>query len=109
MSTARPTLLQDDVATRITRWDFEPHANTGWHVHEWPYFVVMLTDAAIELDDGTQCTDVTLHAGDSYRRPAGIAHDVRNRGERALSFVEIEIKDPSSLLLRARTGRELIG
>jgi beta-alanine degradation protein BauB len=109
MSAARPTVLQDDAATRITRWDFEPHANTGWHVHEWPYFVVMLTDASLELNDGKQRTDVARRAGDSYRRPAGVAHDVRNRSEHATSFVEIEIKDPSSLLLRPRTGLEVVG
>ena len=36
---------QDDATVRITRWDFEPGAATGWHTHGWPYFVVMLTDA----------------------------------------------------------------
>ncbi len=28
---AIPTVQQDDEAVRITRWDFEPGAVTGWH------------------------------------------------------------------------------
>ena len=36
-------------------------------------------------------------AGESYTRPAGIKHDVRNASTHALSFVEIEIKNPNAL------------
>ena len=49
---AVPTVQQDDDTIRITRWDFEPGAVTGWHQHGWPYFVVMLTDAILNVDDG---------------------------------------------------------
>jgi quercetin dioxygenase-like cupin family protein len=27
------TIQQDDATLRITRWDFEPGAVTGWHEH----------------------------------------------------------------------------
>ena len=48
---AVPTVQQDDETVRITRWDFEPEAVTGWHQHGWPYFVVLLTDATLKLYD----------------------------------------------------------
>src|ERR1041385_5287080 len=95
---AVPTLQQDDAAVRITRWDFAPGAATGWHTHGWPYFVVMLTDAVMKVEtaDG-QVSEVRLVAGESYRRPAGIEHDVMNGADRPMAFVEIEVKQPADL------------
>jgi quercetin dioxygenase-like cupin family protein len=86
------SLQQDDDAVRITRWDFAPGAATGWHTHGWPYFVVLLTDAILRVDTGSAVSDVALVAGQSYRRPAGIEHDVMNASPHPIAFVEIEIK-----------------
>jgi quercetin dioxygenase-like cupin family protein len=94
---AVPTVQQDDDVVRITRWDFPPGAVTGWHTHGWPYFIVMLTDAAMQLHDGTAVTEVSLVAGQSYRRPAGVSHDVKNAGSAPMAFVEIELKNPAAL------------
>ena len=89
---ARPTLLSDDDAARITRWDFEPGAVTGWHRHAWPYFVIMLVDGILSIHDGQSVTDVPLTQGQSYRRTSGIEHDVKNGSPHPISFIEIEIK-----------------
>ena len=94
---AKPTPIQDDPVARITRWDFEPGATTGWHEHGWPYFVVMLADGILRVDDGSGETDVPMKAGHSYMRPAGIKHDVMNGSPHAIAFVEIEVKDPGAL------------
>jgi len=94
---ATSTVQQDDEAVRITRWDFEPGAATGWHRHGWPYFVVLITDAVLRLHDGTQETEVALVAGQAYRRSAGIEHDVMNGSDHPIAFVEIEIKRPDLL------------
>lgn len=91
---ARSSVQLDDEAARITRWDFEPGAATGWHRHGHPYFVVMLTDGTLRVDDGASVTETALLAGQSYRRPAGIEHDVMNGGGRPMAFVEIELKRP---------------
>src|SRR5437763_10727941 len=90
---AVPTVQQDDATARITRWDFAPGAATGWHTHGWPYFVVMLTDAVIRIEapDGA-VSEARLKAGQSYRRPSGIEHDVMNGSDQPMAFVEIEIK-----------------
>ena len=95
---AIPTVQQDDDVARITRWDFEPGAATGWHRHGWPYFVIMLTDGILRIHNGTDVTDVPLVAGQSYRRPAGVEHDVMNGSPHPIAFVEIEVKRPEDLV-----------
>jgi beta-alanine degradation protein BauB len=94
---AVPTQLQDDEVARITRWDFQPGAVTGWHTHGWPYFVVLLTDAIFRIHDGHKVSDVPMSAGHSYMRPAGITHDVMNGGDKPMAFIEIEVKRPDRL------------
>ncbi len=94
---AVPTVQLDDDAVRITRWDFEPGAVTGWHRHGWPYFVVMLTEGVLRLHDGAAESEVALGAGQSYRRPSGVEHDVMNGSPHPIAFVEIEVKRPEVL------------
>jgi quercetin dioxygenase-like cupin family protein len=94
---ARPTVQQDDEVVRITRWDFEPGAVTGWHRHAWPYFVILLDDATLRVHDGTNIAEVPLKAGQSYRRTSGVEHDVMNGSPHPIAFVEIEIKNPGFL------------
>jgi quercetin dioxygenase-like cupin family protein len=94
---ASPTVQQDDETLRITRWDFEPGAVTGWHSHGWPYFVVMLVAGTLRIHDGTKTTDVPLAEGQAYMRPAGIEHDVMNASDHPIAFVEIEVKRPGAL------------
>jgi quercetin dioxygenase-like cupin family protein len=94
---AVPTVQRDDDDVRITRWDFQPGAVTGWHTHGWPYFIVMLTDAVMRVHDGTNVTETALALGQAYNRPAGIQHDVMNGSAKPMAFVEIEIKRPPAM------------
>lgn len=94
---AVPTLQQDDDVVRITRWDFQPGAVTGWHTHGWPYFVVMLVDGVLRVHDGAEVTEVALRQGQAYRRLAGVQHDVMNGSPHPIAFVEIEMKRPELL------------
>lgn len=89
---AVPTLLAEDERARITRWDFAPGATTGWHEHAMDYAVVMMTDATMAYEADGVVTETRLNAGQSYIRPAGIKHDVKNNGEGHMAFIEIEIK-----------------
>lgn len=90
---AVPTLQVEDAAVRVTRWDFAPGAETGWHRHGLAYVVVPLTDGRLllELPGGATAT-AELTAGASYARPAGVEHNVVNAGAAPPSFVEIEMK-----------------
>lgn len=90
---ARPTPQGEDEHVRVTRWDFAPGAETGFHVHEFPYVVTYLTDAHLKIVDAEgaeSCVD--MYAGGSYSRPKGIAHNVINAGAAPMAFVEVEIK-----------------
>ena len=101
---AKPTVQQDDDVLRITRWDFEPGAVTGWHEHGWPYFVTMLVEGTLRIHDGTKVNDVPLKQGQAYMRPAGIKHDVMNGSPHPIAFVEIEVKRPEALAQMAKPG-----
>jgi len=86
------TVLADDRRTRITRWDFEPGATTGWHEHAMDYAIVFVTDGTMEIDVDGVVTEVAMRAGDAYSRPAGIRHDVKNAGAAKMAFIEVEMK-----------------
>lgn len=90
---ATGTVQIDDEHIRVTRWDFNPGAETGWHRHGWLYVVVPIHDGTllVELPDGETMT-AELKAGVSYTRAAGVEHNVVNGGTAPLSFVETELK-----------------
>ncbi len=89
---ARVTLQADDARVRVSRFDFEPGAETGWHVHAHDYVITALTECRMQLEEpGGATREVTVQAGDSYRRDAGVEHNVICMGP-AMSFVEVEIK-----------------
>ena len=87
------TVQVEDDKVRVTRWDFEPGAETGFHRHGWMYVVVPVHDGTlhIEFPDGTHST-AELKAGVAYSRLAGVEHNVVNGGSAPLSFVETEVK-----------------
>jgi quercetin dioxygenase-like cupin family protein len=89
---AVPTVLLDDAVCRITRWDFEPGADTGHHVHGLGYVVVPMTDCQFLLEEPGGSRRVDIAKGAAYRREAGIEHNVVNAGSEAMSFIEIEYK-----------------
>jgi quercetin dioxygenase-like cupin family protein len=90
---AVPTVMVDDARVRVTRWDFAPGAETGWHTHGMDYVVTPVTDCAMLLEEpggGSRRVDIPL--GQSYRREAGVEHNVVNAGEAPMAFVEVELK-----------------
>ena len=89
---ATGTFQVDDARVRITRYDFTPGAETGWHRHEYPYAVVPLVDGVLRIVDAQGEKLAPLLAGASYSRPAGVEHNVINHGPGPMAFVEIEMK-----------------
>ena len=87
------TLQVNDEKVRVTRWDFSPGAETGWHKHEMDYVVVPLTDGALtaELHDGSTVKN-QLTIGISYARSAGVEHNIVNSSSSPFSFIEVEFK-----------------
>lgn len=90
---AKATQLVDDDRSRVTRFDFVPGAETGWHRHEMPYVITAITDCHLLLEEpGGGTREVSVPAGDAYSREAGIEHNVINFGLADMTFVEVEIK-----------------
>ena len=87
------TVMIDDDRVRVTRFDFAPGAETGWHRHSMDYVITAVTDCHMRLEqpDGT-AKDVTVPAGTAYRRDEGVEHNVINAGTEPMSFVEVELK-----------------
>ena len=87
------TQLIDDPRTRVTRFDFAPGQETGWHRHDYDYVITAITDChmRLKLPDG-KITTTTVSAGEAYRRPEGVEHNVINAGPAPMSFVEVELK-----------------
>jgi mannose-6-phosphate isomerase-like protein (cupin superfamily) len=86
------TVLIDDDRSRVTRWDFEPGATTGWHRHGLAYVVIPLTDCSFEIEDAGGRRSIFVPAGAAYARDLGVEHDVRNGGDAPMSFIEVEIR-----------------
>ena len=91
--TATATKLIDDDRARVTRFTFAPGAETRWHQHKFDYVIIAITDCKmlLETPDGSKIS-ATIAAGDAYRRPAGVHHNVTNSGDAEMVFIEVEIK-----------------
>ena len=87
-------VLAADDKVRITRFDFNPGQETGWHVHEHNYVITAITDCVMVLQhpDGTQ-TNSEVFVGNAYSRDAGVSHNVINASGHQMSFIEIELKN----------------
>ncbi|WP_417694686.1 cupin domain-containing protein [Roseibium sp.] len=90
---ATATQLIDDDRVRVTRFDFAPGAETGWHRHGMDYIITTLTDCPMTLEEpGGDTRNVLIPAGTVYRRDEGVEHNVINGGDTIMSFVETELK-----------------
>lgn len=90
---ATASQLIDDDRARVTRFDFAPGAETGWHRHELDYVITALTDCCMLLEEPNgETRSVLVPAGTVYRRDEGVEHNVINGGDSPMSFVETELK-----------------
>jgi quercetin dioxygenase-like cupin family protein len=88
------TVLVDDDRVRVTRFDFTPGAETGWHRHGLPYVITAITDCPMLLEEpGGGTRQVLVPAGTAYRRSEGVEHNVVNAGAAQMSLVEVELKE----------------
>ncbi|MEB8387021.1 cupin domain-containing protein [Rhodobacteraceae bacterium KMM 6894] len=93
MTQCTATTVIDDTRTRVTRFDFLPGQDTGWHKHGMDYVITTITDCHMRLEspDGTS-KDVTVPAGTAYYRDQGVHHNVINAGDAPMTFIEVELK-----------------
>ena len=87
------TQLIDDARVRVTRFDFAPGAETGWHRHGFDYVITAITDCHMRLEEpGGGARSVLVPAGTAYRRMEGVEHNVVNDGDATMTFIEVELK-----------------
>lgn len=92
-SNAVATILVNDALVRVTRFDFAPGAETGWHRHGHDYVITAVTDCQMLIEEPAGgVRRVMVPAGSAYRRDMGVEHNVINDGETPMSFVEVEVK-----------------
>ena len=73
---AKPTIQIEDSYFKITRWDFPPGAETGWHTHKLNYIVVPLTEGILNAELPNGCTvQNNLTVGDSFMGAAAVNHN----------------------------------
>ncbi len=90
---ARPDVQLDNDQVRVTRWQFAPGAETGFHRHTMDYIVVPVNTADLRIvDEQGTATISHIEIGCSYFRKAGVAHNVINTEAEPIAFVEIELK-----------------
>jgi quercetin dioxygenase-like cupin family protein len=92
MTQAVGTVQVETERVIVTEYCFAPGAETGYHVHGHDYVVVPLTTGTLRLVEPSGTRDAPLTAGQSYARPAGVAHNVINVNEFEFRFVEVELK-----------------
>ena len=90
---ARAALIIEDDKVRVSRFDFEPAAETGWHTHEFDYVITAISDCNMLLEEKNGSSrEVFVPAGTAYRRSEGVQHNVINNSKKIMSFVEVELK-----------------
>ena len=89
---AIPTQQIDNERVIVTRWQFAPGAETGWHRHEFDYVIIPGVDGKLLLQDDEGERVAELSAGVSYFREAGVEHNVINANDYAFFFVEVELR-----------------
>ncbi|MGY6567666.1 MAG: cupin domain-containing protein [Salinarimonas sp.] len=92
MRKAEAELQAEDDRMRITRWTFEPATETGWHRHAYPYAIVPVQGGILTVIDGDGERDYEIRTGESYARDCGVEHNIVNKTDAPIVFVEIEIK-----------------
>ncbi|MEH6737935.1 MAG: cupin domain-containing protein [Sulfitobacter sp.] len=90
------TQLVKDERVVVTRYEFQPGAETGWHEHGMDYVIVALTDCQMLIEGMNGTQSVEIARGDAYSRQAGVKHNVVNDGQGPMSFVETELVKPQS-------------
>lgn len=87
------TVQVDETGLRVTRFDFPPGSETGWHRHAADYVVIPLNGGTLTVEDSGGASSYPIRTGESYARPAGVEHNIANDTDRDISFVEVEILD----------------
>ncbi len=85
-------VFEDNDRVRVTKWIFAPGTETGNHLHELDYTVVPLLTGTLMIVSAGGETENNIVYGVPYFRRAGAEHNVVNRSNIPVAFMEIELK-----------------
>ena len=90
---ATSELLVDDERVVATKWEIPPGGETGHHTHHMDYLVVYLSDGTLTvIPEAGEEIRAEIHRHEVTSRPAGVSHNVLNRSDAPIAFIEIELK-----------------
>ena len=88
----------DNDIVRVTKFNLEPGQETGFHRHNFNYVIVPIVDGELTISSKDNPTFKSfIKAGDPYFRNAGVEHNVTNKSDKKIIFIEIEIKDSKNI------------
>jgi quercetin dioxygenase-like cupin family protein len=89
---ADATPLIDNDRVRVIEWRFPPGTETGVHVHGMDLVVVPIITGLLTIVDDEGEKENKITHGVPYFRAAGVKHNVVNRTDGEIAFIEIEMK-----------------
>jgi quercetin dioxygenase-like cupin family protein len=92
MSKATSESLVNDERAIVTKWTLPCGAETGNHTHRYDYLVVYLTDSTLTVEAEGRILEASVSKHAVTSRAAGVSHNVSNRSNSVIEFIEIELK-----------------
>ena len=89
---AEPTYILDNASVRVADWRMGSDTQIGQHVHPMDYLVVALSDGELTIATGDKEIAFPIQVGATVFGKTGDAHDVLNRTDQEVRFLEIELK-----------------
>jgi quercetin dioxygenase-like cupin family protein len=87
--TTEPTYLVDNERVQVADWRMAPDTRIGDHVHQYDYLVVGLMEGELVVVAEGGDVAFPIDSGVVFFGNAGDAHDVLNRSDREVRFLEI--------------------
>ena len=89
---AEPTITIDNEKVKVADWRMGPDTQIGHHVHALDYLVVALSEGELTIATEDEEIAFPLEVGTTVFGNRGDAHDVLNRANKEVRFLEIELK-----------------
>ena len=87
-----PKYIIDNDRVKVGDWSMAPDTQIGHHIHTMDYLVVALSGGELTIAMENEDISFPLEVGVSVFGQTGDAHDVLNRGDSEVRFLEIELK-----------------
>ena len=95
---ASHSVLMENNVFKITKWEFLPSQETGWHTHHMDYIVLPLVNGQLKIiSEDFSSNIVDVYTDKPYFKKAGVYHNVISHNENYFSFIEMEFKQSQNV------------